>query len=39
LWSYCNITGRTVDETESPILWPLDGKSQLVGKDPDIGKN
>ena len=22
-----------------PILWPPDAKSQLTGKDPDIGKN
>ena len=21
------------------ILWPLDGKSQLIGKDPDSGKD
>ena len=29
--------GRT--ETESPILWPPDGKSQLIGKDPEAGKD
>ena len=28
--------GRT--DAEAPILWPLDVKSQLVGKDPDAGK-
>ena len=22
-----------------PILWPPDAKSQLIGKDPDAGKN
>ena len=21
-------------EAEAPVLWPLDGKSQLTGKDP-----
>ena len=30
-------TGRT--DTEAPILWPLDAKSQLIGKDPDAGKD
>ena len=27
--------GRTDAEAEAPILWPPDGKSQLVGKDPN----
>ena len=26
-------------ETEAPILWPPDAKSQLIGKDPDVGKD
>ena len=26
-------------ETEAPILWPPDSKSQLIGKDPDAGKD
>ena len=30
-------TGRT--EAEAPILWPSDVKSQLIGKDPDAGKD
>ena len=30
-------TGRTDAEAESPILWLPDGKSQLIGKDPDAG--
>ena len=25
-------------EAEAPILWPPDGKSWLIGKDPDAGK-
>ena len=25
-------------ETEGPIFWPSDVKSQLTGKDPDAGK-
>ena len=29
--------GRT--DAEAPILWPHDVKSQLVGKDPDDGKD
>ena len=31
-------TGRTDVEAEAPILWPPDAKSQLIGKDPDAGK-
>jgi len=30
--------GRTDAEAEAPILWPPDRKSQLIGKDPDAGK-
>ena len=30
--------GRTDVEAEAPILWPPDVKSQLIGKDPDAGK-
>ena len=31
---------RRIDaETEAPILWPLDGKSWLIRKDPDAGKD
>ena len=26
-------------EAETPILWPLDAKSWLIGKDPDAGKD
>ena len=31
--------GRTDVEAETPILWPLDMKSWLIGKDPDAGKD
>ena len=31
--------GRTDDVAETPILWPPDTKSQLIGKDPDAGKD
>ena len=30
--------GRTDVEAETPILWPPDAKSQLIGKDLDAGK-
>ena len=32
-------TGRTDVEAETPILWPSDAKSWLIGKDPDAGKD
>ena len=31
--------GRTDAEAEAPILWPLDAKTWLIGKDPDAGKD
>ena len=31
--------GRTDVETETPILWPPDAKSWLIGKDPDAGRD
>ena len=31
--------GRIDAEAEAPILWPPDGKSWLIWKDPDAGKN
>ena len=31
--------GRTNVEAETPILWPPDVKSWLIGKDPDAGKD
>ena len=30
---------RTYAETEAPVLWPPDGKSWLIWKDPDAGKD
>ena len=30
------LIGRT--DAKVPILWPPDGKSQYIGKDPDAGK-
>ena len=33
------VTGRTDAEAEAPTLWPPDVKSQLIGKDPDAGKD
>ena len=31
--------GRTDVEAETPILWPRDAKSWLIGKDPDAGED
>ena len=33
------ITGRTYAEAKALILWPPDVKNQLIGKDPDAGKD
>ena len=33
------LIGRTDAEAEAPILCSPDGKSQLIGKDPDAGKD
>ena len=32
-------TGRTDSEAEDLVLWLLDAKSRLIGKDPDAGKD
>ena len=29
----------TQDEAKAPILWPPEGKNQLIGKDPDAGRD
>ena len=31
--------GRTIAEAEAPIFWSPEAKSQLIGKDPDSGKD
>ena len=31
--------GRTDAEAETPVLWPLDVKNWLIGRDPDAGKD
>ena len=36
LWLFI---GRTCAETEAPIFWPSDVKSQLIGKDPHAEKD
>ena len=32
-------TGRTDVEADTPVLWPSDANSWLIGKDPDAGKD
>ena len=31
--------GRADAEAEAPVLWPPEAKSQLIGRDPDAGKD
>ena len=31
--------GRTDVDAETPVLWPLDAKGRLIGKDPDAGRD
>ena len=33
------LIGRTDAEADTPVLWPPDVKSWLIGKDPDAGKD
>ena len=33
------LIGRTDAKAETPILWPPDAKSLLIGKDPDAGRD
>ena len=33
------VIGRTDAEAEAPVLWQPDVKSQLIGKEPDAGKD
>ena len=30
---------KTDTEAEAPIIWPPHAKSQLIGKDPDAGRD
>ena len=34
-----NPSGRNEAEAETPVLWPPDAKSWLIGEDPDAGKD
>ena len=36
---YAPTTNAKDAEAETPILWPPDVKNQLIGKDPDAGKD
>ena len=36
---FCIFIGSTDAKAETPILWPPDVKNQLMGKDPDAGKD
>ena len=31
--------GRNDAKAEIPVLWPPDGKSSFIGKDPDAGRD
>ena len=33
------VIGRTDAEAETTVLWPPDANSQLIGKDPDAGRD
>ena len=33
------LVGSTDPETETPVLWPPDSKSELIRKDPNAGKD
>ena len=35
-WDFFGSNGA---KAETPMLWPSDVKSQLIGKDPDAGKD
>ena len=35
----CIFIVRTDAEAEAPILWPPNAKNQLIGKNPDAGKD
>ena len=31
--------GKNDAEAETPVVWPPDAKNELIGKDPDAGKD
>ena len=33
------LIGKTDAEDEAPVLWPLNVKNRIIGKDPDAGKD
>ena len=35
----CIFIARTDAEAEAPVLWSPDARCQLIGKDPDAGKD
>ena len=35
---HCAFIGKAEAEAEVAVLWPLDAKSQLIGKHSDAGK-
>ena len=35
----CVFIGRTDAKAETPVLWPPDAKSRLIGKDPDARRD
>ena len=35
----CIFIGRTDTEAQAPVLWPLDAKNWLIGRDPDARKD
>ena len=35
----CLFIGRTDAEAEALMVWPHDAKSQIIGRDPDTGKD
>ena len=38
-WIFIGRTDAEAEALDIPILWPPDAKSQLIGKDSDVGKD
>ena len=36
---FCFIPSVERTDAEAPVLWPPDAKTQLIGKDPNAGKD